>query len=184
MSNEITVKGLKELQAALDTLAPKIEANIMRGAMRAGVKVMQKEAQVLAPVGPPSFSNAAHYGGRPGLLRDSIKLKTSLKNGVAMGRVVAGGKVKGGGDAYYAYMVEKTGAKPHRIKGRKGGRLSFGGGSYWGVDHPGFKAHPFMVPAFDTSGQAAISASADYIRTRLSDKHGINVPAPMEEGDE
>ena len=43
--SEVKIKGLAELQKALDTLPAKIEANIMRAAMRAGAKVLATEAK-------------------------------------------------------------------------------------------------------------------------------------------
>lgn len=181
---EVVIKGLSDLQKALDTLPAKIEQNVMRGALRAGAKLIQGEARQLVPIGAPSARNAAIYGGRRGLLQESIRIKTRARQGTVTSKVVAGGKVKGGGDAYYGFMVEKTGAKPHIIKARKGGKLSFGGGVHSSVAHPGFKAHPFMVPAFDSKGHQAVVAASDYIRTRLADKHGIDVAPPLEEGDE
>ena len=43
--SDVKVKGLAELQAALDGLPAKIEANIMRGALRAGANVIRAEAK-------------------------------------------------------------------------------------------------------------------------------------------
>lgn len=37
MANEISISGLKELEEVLNTLPAKIEQNVMRGAMRAGL---------------------------------------------------------------------------------------------------------------------------------------------------
>lgn len=183
MSSDVKVKGLTELQRALNTLPARLEANVMRGALRAGARVLQAEARAHVPVGAPSERNARLYGGRAGLLRDSIRVSVSLKRGTVMARVVAGGKVKGGGDAYYATMVEK-GTKPHLIKAAKGKALAIGGGAYRSVMHPGAAPHPFMVPAFDASNHRAVVAAAEYVRKRLASKHGIDVPAPSEGGDE
>jgi len=178
--SETTVKGLADLQRMLDTLPAKIEANIMRGAMRAGAKVMQDEAKALCPVGPPNEKNARLYGGRAGLLRDSIRIKTKLRNGTVTATVVAGGKDKKGGDAYYAHFVE-YGTKPHVIRARNGKLLAIGVPV---VQHPGTRPKPFMRPALDKNVQASVQAAADYIRKRLATKHGIDVPAPPEKGDE
>ena len=48
------------------------------------------------------------------------------------------------------------------------------------VQHPGAKKKPFLRPALDLQGQAAVEAVREYIRTRLATKHGIDVPAPVD----
>lgn len=47
---EIEVHGLAELQKVLDSLPAKIEGKLMRGALRAGQKVMLDEARLKVPV--------------------------------------------------------------------------------------------------------------------------------------
>lgn len=175
--SEIQIKGLAELQRALDQLPAKIEANIMRGAVRAGAKVLQQEARQLAPVGPPSAENARVYGGREGLLRDSIRISVRLKRGQVFARIVAGGKIKSGANVYYAHMVEH-GTAAHIIKAPPGAALNVRGSLYKSVMHPGARKQPFMRPALDTRAQAAVEAAREYIRARLATKHGIDVPGP------
>ena len=48
--NELNIKGLKELEAALDRIPLNIEKNIARGAVRAGGVVFRDEARRLVPV--------------------------------------------------------------------------------------------------------------------------------------
>lgn len=177
------VKGLAELQAAMDSLPAKIEANIMRGALRAGAKLIQAEAKRLAPVAPPNEENRRLYGGYEGLLRDSIRISVSLRRGTVTARVRAGGKVRGTGDPYYARWVE-YGTKPHRITATTpGGKLLLAGGHpVSSVMHPGTQPRPYLRPAMDTQAQAAVQAVAAYIRQRLATKHGLDVPDPGEEG--
>jgi HK97 gp10 family phage protein len=178
--SETTVKGLADLQRALDQLPEKIEKNIMRGALRAGAKLLLEDARALCPMGPPSGENARIYGGREGLLRDSIRVKTRSKRGRVTAAVVAGGKDKKGGGAYYAHFVE-YGTTPHVIKARAGKLLAIGVSK---VNHPGARAKPFMRPALDKNVATSVQAAAEYIRARLASKHGIDVPPPMEDGDE
>lgn len=187
--SETQIKGLAELKKVLEGLPAKLEANIMRGALRAGAKVIATQAKALVPVGAPNDRNAVRYGGRPGLLRDSIRIGTKIdrKSGSVLATVSAGGKVKGG-DAYYAHMVE-WGTRPHIIKIRVPNGNSAKGGQpkSWTtltLQHPGARAQPFMRPALDATSTAAVEAVREYIRKRLADKHGIDVPAPREEGDE
>lgn len=182
MSSEARVKGLRELHAALQALPAQIERNVMRGALRAGVKVLQTGARARVSVAPPTRKNARLYGGRRGLLRDSVRISVRVRGGRVVARVIAGGKVKGGGIAYYAGWVEK-GTRPHVIRSTtgKGLAISTGGGSpvfASQVQHPGARPHPFMTPTFDAEHPEAIRAAAAYIRTRLATKHGVTVPDP------
>lgn len=188
MAETTQVKGLAELQRALDTLPARLEANVMRGGMRAGGNVIAKLAKSLAPEAEPNDENRRLYGGRRGLLRATIRVRVSLKRGRITVRVVAGGKV-GNADAYYATWVEK-GTKAHTIRtvharglGIDGGH---GGASGWTVaevHHPGAAPEPYMEPALDQGSSAAVQAVAAYVRKRLAEKHGINVPDPLERGD-
>ena len=169
----VKINGLAELQAALDQLPVQIERNIVRGALRASGKVMQAAAKSRAPQAAPSQVNAKQYGGRFGLLADSIKINGArLKKGRLVAGVSAGGAVKGGGDAYYAGWVE-FGTKPHIIKARRGGRLALGGRK--SVRHPGARKKPFMRPALNAAAQAAVLAFGNYVKGRLT-KQGINSP--------
>lgn len=179
MADAKSVKGLAALQQALDTLPARLEANVMRGALRAGVRVYADLARTMAPEAEPSEKNRRLYGGRRGLLRDSIRVRVSLKNGRVTARVVAGGRV-GSADAYYANWVEK-GTKPHTIRIVSARALDIGGNSSGGwvvtqVQHPGAQPHPYMEPAFDQGTDQAVRAVAAYVRKRLASKHGINVP--------
>jgi HK97 gp10 family phage protein len=168
--SDVKVKGLSELQAALDSLPAKIEANIMRGALRAGANVIRAEAKALVP----------HQSGT---LADSIRTAVSLRRGTVTASVRAGGRGKNGkASAYYAHMVE-GGTKAHIIKARPGSALNLGGTAVMSVQHPGAKARPFMRPAFDSRQQQAVEAVREYIRTRLATKHGIDVPGPGNEND-
>jgi len=179
--NELhNIKGLSDLQAALDTLPAKVEANILRGAMRAGIKELVKDVQAEAPEGPPSGTGAKRYGGRRGLLKASVRGSVKLKTraGKLVGVVRAGGKAKGGGVAFYAAILAK-GAKPHVIKAKKGSALAVGGGVAL-VNHPGFKANRFMLTALDRGAPRALEAMAAYTRNRLKNKHGLDVPLPAD----
>ena len=179
---DVQIKGLKELYEALQQLPVKMEQNVMRGALRAGAKVLEAEVKQNVPVAQPSEENARLYGGREVLLRDSVRVSVKARRGTVTAAVKAGGKVKGGGVVFYAHMVERgTAAHYIRAKSKKG--LSLGGAVFRGVMHPGARPKPFMRPAFDTQHRAAIEAAREYIRARLAIKHGINVPGPGSELD-
>ena len=160
---EQNITGLKELQQFLDALPAKIEKNILRGAMRAGSKVQMARAKELVPI--------ETEGKHPGALRDSLRIKTSARNGVVKASVVAGNK-----KAFYASWVE-FGTAAHFIKPKNRKSLFFAGLAREVINHPGAKPKPFMRPALDATVQAAVAAVGDYIRKRLT-KEGIDVPGP------
>lgn len=179
MSEYVHVKGLQELYVALRSLPEKIETNVMRGALRAGINVIKERARAQAPVGAPSGRNAKKYGGRRGLLRDStrISVRMTKKNGL-VASLKAGGKVKGGGDAYYAVMVHE-GTRPHVIKAKPGKMLRLYNGKLVPmVNHPGSIGDRWMEAALDSKSAAAVYAVGNYISKRLASKHGLNVPGP------
>lgn len=149
MVSELHVSGLSELDRLLKELPAKIEGNIMRGAVRAGAKVMEARAKELVPVDD-------------GDLRDSIKVSTKSKRGRVSATVRAGSK-----KAFYAHMVE-FGTARHFIKPRKRKSLFFAGLAREVVDHPGASPKPFMRPALDSGQAEAVNAAADYIRKRLA----------------
>ena len=182
--SDIKVKGLSDLQKFMDTLAPKLEANVMRGALRTGAKLIMEQAKVNVPVGPSASEGAKRYGGYAGALRDSIRLGTRIKGQWVTARVIVGGKTKGGADVWYAHLIEYTGAKPHSItaKNRKG--LSIGGLFFQSVQHPGMKAHPFLRPALDNKAQSAVIATAEHMKKRLARKEGLDTSGVLIEGDE
>jgi HK97 gp10 family phage protein len=180
---DVQIKGLQELYAALQALPVKLEQNVMRGALRAGAKILEDAAKQGVPVAPPSQENQRLYGGREGLLRDSVRVSVRVRKGRITASVKAGGKSKGGGVAYYARFVE-FGTAAHYIKAKNGKGLSLRGTVFGGVMHPGARKKPFMRPAFDTRHVAAAEAAREYIRSRLATKHGIDVPGPGSELDE
>ncbi|MDR7331762.1 HK97-gp10 family putative phage morphogenesis protein [Roseateles asaccharophilus] len=164
--SETKVKGLAELKAALAQLPEKIERNIMRGAIRAGLKPLKEQA-------------AANIRSVSGQLADSVRVGTKTKKGAVIGTVTAGVSKKNK-RPYYAHMVE-FGTKRHIIKARRGKLLAIGVAK---VDHPGARPKPFMRPALDATQAQVLEGVREYVRTRLATKHGIDVPAPLAEGDE
>lgn len=183
MAEDRAIVGGRELDAFLQQLAPKVEKNIMRAALRAGAAVIRDEAR----------NNVSVLDG---LLRRSIRVTGKAKGGTVTASVKVG--------AFYGAMVE-YGTKPHLIKvqeeekainyrlTRKRGQLTRVsmrtinrhvlqiGNHFVGptVSHPGATEKPFLRPAFDTKAGAAIEAVKNKIRQRLT-KEGINVPAPEE----
>lgn len=152
MNDTAHIKGGRELAQFLDQLAPKIQRNVMRGALRAG-------ANVIAP--------AVRSGIRPqdGVLAANVKVRTGGRGAEVTARVYT--------RVFYARFVE-YGTKPHTItaKNRKG--LSVGGLFFQSVEHPGAQPRPYFRPAFDALHGAATQAVAAYVKDRLATKHGLD----------
>lgn len=165
MVDSVNVKGLSELQKFLDQVSPKVEANIMRGALRAGMNVVKP----LAQAGIHSVS---------GELAKGLKVGTRLR-----GHKVTSNLKATGPHAHVAHLVEFS-TRPHNISAKIHGWLSFLNVFRKTVMHPGTKPRPFMRPALDGQAQAAVIASAEYIKERLATKHGLDTAHVMIEGDE
>ncbi len=165
--SEINVTGLKELAQFLDELPAKIQKNVMRGSLRAGMKVVQEEAK-----------STSAFADKTGQLRAGLKIGTTSRGGIVTASLKAKGK-----HGYIANIIE-YGAKPHAITAKNGGALSFGGGMVKSVNHPGIRPHPFMRPALDGQAESAVVAAAEYMKQRLADKHGLDTADILIEGDE
>lgn len=176
MQREFEVTGLSDLYAALQELPVRIERNVTRGALRAGVAVFRDEARANVPKDS-------------GFLRKSIKSESDVRYGKAYGYVRID-RNKGG--AFYAHMLEfgtasyyagsgRSKRQPYRIPkatiGRKktantvSKRLKFNtpGGFVIrnAVIHPGIKPTFFMRKAFDRKQKEAMDAFKAYVENRL-----------------
>lgn len=158
MSNDTTIAGGRQLDDLLKTLAPKVQKNIMRAALRAGAAVYRDKVKELVPE-------------KSGALKKSVRISTGTKRGVTTASVKAGNR-----KTWYVQLVE-YGTQPHKIKARNARALSIAGTLVREVDHPGAEPKPFMRPAADASHTAAVAAVAAKIRERLT-LEGINVPPP------
>lgn len=184
---EVHVRGLAELQKALDTLAPRIEKNVMRGAMRAGMKPVLEAAKQGVPV-------------RTGRLRSSLGISTRARGRVVSASVRSrdfiGKFVEFGTRAHLISAQEDAKPINWRRTAREGrivrvsmrtinrAVLRIGNWFAKSVQHPGARPRPFLRPALDANAQAATAAAAQYIKQRLQDKHGIDTAHIAVEGDE
>ncbi len=145
MSTDFEVQGLKDLFDRLQQFPVKLEKNVLRGAIRAGAKLVADEARRKAPV-----LSSPDPRREMGALAKSVRImSTGVRGGVVLGGVVAGGGKTSVGrgqnkvvaDVFYAHFVE------------------------YGTQNMG--PQPFMRPAIDTKTRAAIDATAQYIRDRV-----------------
>ena len=148
-----TVTGLDELQKMLDSLPVNIEKKLMRGALEAGQKVVMKQAK-------QGLHNVS------GKLAKSLRVSSrASRGGKVTAKVTAGNK-----KVFYAHMVE-FGTVAHVIKGKAGKALSFAGGQYASVQHPGAQKKPFMRPALDAAAvpdSAAFKAVGAYLQGKIT----------------
>lgn len=161
--SEIHVKGMADLQKFLDQLPAKMEANVVRGALRAGMKLVQADAKAGAAVSS-------------GQLRDGLKISTRIKGGRVYSRLVAKGK-----HGYLANWIEH-GTVAHEIRPKNGKSLFLAGIFSNLVNHPGARPRPFMRPALDARAQDAVVAAAEYMKKRLATKHGLDTADIVIEG--
>jgi hypothetical protein len=166
MSDLVNVKGLADLQKFLDQLAPKMEANVMRGALRAGMKEVKPEA-------------VRNINSQSGELAKGLKIGTRSRGKTVYSTL----KVKGK-HAFIGHMLEFTGARAHEIKPRKMKSLFIAGVFGQIVQHPGFRARPFLRPALDVKASAAVVSVGNYIKNRLATKQGLDTSHIKIEGDE
>jgi HK97 gp10 family phage protein len=165
MASDVQISGLSELNDMLARLPVDIEKKLMRGALRAGQKVIAEQARAQAPIAHASAANASHYGSHAGSLRDSIKVITRIKGGKIISTVRAGSK-----SAFYAHMVE-FGTSAHWIRPAGSKSLFFAGLNREAIHHPGAKKHPFMRPAYDANaqeGSAAFQAVQAYLTGKIT----------------
>ena len=128
MTTYTYVKGAQEVQAELLAYPAKVEAKVVRQSLAAGARVVRDAAKADVP-------------RRSGLLAQSIRVKTKVKNGRAVAGVRVGNRKTG---VFYAHMV-LGGTKAHTIRAKKSKGLSlFGGLLRRKVQHPGAKANNFM----------------------------------------
>ncbi|PIG29403.1 HK97 gp10 family phage protein [Janthinobacterium sp. 35] len=159
--DDLAISGGKKLDDLLKTLPGKLQKNIMRSAIRAGVVVYRDKVKELVPV---------HMGE----LKKSIRISTKLKGGVVTASLKVGSR-----KAWYAKLVE-FGTRPHKITPKDARALEIGGAVVESVDHPGAQAHPYMRPAADAGHTAALAAVVDQLRKRLT-LAGLDASPPPEE---
>ena len=146
-----SVQGLDGVLAALNALEPAIRTKILNGAMRAGANVISAEAvaRALSLRSPDPYRT-------PGLVKKMIAVRKRKRipadcvTGYAVG--VLGG----------AALAEKSTRKT-RKKGVVNNQVDLRERpAYWRFLEFGTQnmpAHPFLRPAFDSKGQAALTGN-------------------------
>lgn len=170
-----TVHGLPELKRVLKALPNRLRNQVLRGATRAGAKVVLDEAR-------------KNINSRSGLLAKSLRIKVDRTHGGMTAKVSPGRlktPIKKGATAkrgilmpYYAGMVE-FGTKPHLIRAKQGKAMAIGGGKgtkfLTVVRHPGANKTPFLKPALEENTPKVLNAFYGYAADRI--EREINKPS-------
>lgn len=146
----LEVKGLRELQERLKTLAPNLARNALRASVAAGATTIRKAAQERAPY---YHGDVAKGHPPPGTLKRSIVQKQAAEKSSLFRQV---------------YVVAVRKGKKYQNQGKKG-HLSQDA-YYWPFVEFGtskMAARPFMRPAFESKKVAAVQAIKDKLIERI-----------------
>ncbi len=144
----VRITGTDETNKAIAAMATKIERKLIGNALRAGARVVQKDAR-----------KRADAIALKGLLSDSLKVYSPKRKRPGELIQVIGPDPKfrgprGERPIKYAHLIE-FGTAPHLIRPRRPGSKAAldlpGIGTFAVVSHPGTRARPFLRPAFDAN---------------------------------
>lgn len=141
-SGNITITGLAELEKRLKELPDKLAKNVLRGAVRAGAVVIQKEAKNLCPAGAEE-----HYLGK-GSKRVLIKPGELKRKGIKVRS--APRKESKFSIEYWVYVSKK-----------------FWHWKFLEFGTVKMARRSFLRPAFDSQKQKATEAIRDYMAARI-----------------
>lgn len=143
MEFESTVSGLAEIEKLLKALPDKPAKSALQSGLRAGGKVIQQEAIDRAPVlkGDPRVVN---YRGKKRIIVPGLLKKS----------IIVRANQKGPGAVNFLVAVTKLAFYAHWVE--------------WGTQK--MRAQPFMRPALDAKGEAAIQVMRDTTIRRIANE--------------
>ncbi|KKC27305.1 hypothetical protein [Sphingomonas sp. SRS2] len=178
---QLEIKGRAEMDAFLQTLAPKLGRSIVRGGMRELAKVVAEEAKVL--VNSDAVRGSIGVSGRmmpDGTIISKVRTKGKgafiapwLEFGTAAHFISIDldarpeSKTRRGVRKWSIGLINKAAKRGSLIIGNQ-----FVGAS---VHHPGAEAKAFLRPAADNALGRGMEAMGQYIRARLT-KEGLDAP--------
>jgi HK97 gp10 family phage protein len=150
IQTKLEVKGLRELQERLQTLAPSIARNALRSAVSAGATTIRSAARNAAPY---YHGDVAKGHPPPGTLKRSIVQKQVSEQSSLFRQV---------------YVVAVRKGKKYRNQGKRG-TLSQDAYYWTWVEFGTSKmaAHSFMRPAFEAKKVAAVEAIKSKLVERI-----------------
>ena len=191
--SDIHIKGLDQLNKFLQELPVKIEKNVLRGSLRAGMKVVQPVAKANLHSRSGEITLKIGTRSKGGTVTASLKAKHVSKKGVPDNLPIW---LEYGTAAHFISVQDEEKPINMRLSARLGMivRASmttvnrnvlkigahFVGPTVW---HPGARPRAWIRPALDSQAQNAVVAAAEYMKQRLATKHGIDTSGVMIEGD-
>ena len=172
------VSGLKELHRILDELPARLQNNVLRGAVRAGAKVLQETAARKARIAT-AFDNARGDQGR--LAQNIVTASRRDRNGELVGgirvkhhRYVTVGRTRSGKpkNRYYdpgrlwhifEFGTEERTQKKFKRKARRTGFIA---------------SRPYIRPTVTERADAAVDRVRDYLAQRI-DKEAMRLAAAV-----
>lgn len=158
MGMQVTVKGLDRLERRLKGLQGPPMHRVAKRALVAGGRKVVPTMAAYAPVGRDTLAlttkkSAKQAGARP--LRYSMSSRQG-KVGIA---AVVGPRAK---LAPHRHLVAR-GTRPHIIRGRGGGPISFGGVVREFVRHPGARSNDYITRAWNAKRAEALAEAARFL---------------------
>jgi hypothetical protein len=159
-----SVKGQAEVDRFISGLPAQIEAKLLRGAARAGGKVLLDETKSRSPAAEVTEALTLRTNSEPGRIVVKVSVKGHWPRSLAIW-------AEYGTDPHFITVddSQREGKSVRRINETGGGSLRIGG-NFVGktVHHPGAKANPFMRPSLDLSAGAARAAMQTYVNARVT----------------
>jgi HK97 gp10 family phage protein len=147
---DVKLEGAEELIEELRALGVNVKRSV-RGAVRAGAKVIQEAAE----------ANARGVTGSSG---KHVRIKVSARSKEFVEAEIGATKKK------FQLPFFETGVQPHEITGSP---LVFEGDKglivIGGVRHPGMPAQPWLRPALDVKRDAAVEAMGETLRAAIEE---------------
>jgi hypothetical protein len=174
-----TRRGAAAVQRFMAQLPDELENKVLRGAARAGGKIIlaeAKERSISSDVDDALVMRSKAEAGR-------IRVTISVRKG--WGRAIANW-LEYGTDAHFISIAkDESGGKSVARINATDKRTMIIGGKFVGetVFHPGAKPHPFLRPSLDIKGAEAIAAARSYLNAHVT-RSGIVAGAEPEGDDE
>jgi hypothetical protein len=159
-----TVRGRAETRRYIEGLPAQIEAKLLRGAGRAGGKVLLDEMKRRSPADEITEALTLRTKSEPGRIVVKVSVKGQWPRSLATW-------AEYGTDPHFISVddSQREGRTVRRINDTETGSLLIGG-KFVGktVWHKGAKANPFMRTSLDLSASASRAAMQSYISARVT----------------
>jgi HK97 gp10 family phage protein len=160
MEFRVDASDFDRAAAVLQRFPEKLRGKVLELAAAAGAQVIVQAARARAPVSgmkrgtTRGWKRSERYRHTPGQMKRSIRVRVVSR---ALGTVVLSVKPQNR-RAFYWWFVEK-GTRPHAVHSRAVSLSGRTARNRTTKQHPGMRAKPFLFPAADAAGPAAVQAT-------------------------